>query len=517
MKIEDVIGDLGRHVRDAVLITAAEPIDAPGPRIVWVNDAFTEMTGFTPEDAIGESPRILQGDDTDRAALDRIRECLEAWRPCREILKNYTKAGEPFWVELDIKPIADSTGWYRYWVSVQRDVTELVERQDELEAAKKAAETANQMKSEFLANMSHEIRTPLNGALGMAQVLALTELDARQRRAVETIISSGQSLLGLIEDVLDLSRVEAGRLELEAQPTTARALLEATADAVRGLMVSKGLELRLETGAGADAEFMVDPRRARQVLINLAGNAAKFTEAGQVTLACFVRDESVVFEVRDSGPGVPEHLRETIFQRFRQGDGSLSRAHEGAGLGLAIAARIVSAAGGTISVDEAREGGACFTMTLPFHHADQGRIGAIAAGQANGAAGGAAGGRTALLIEDNPVNRAVVEDALGLSGWTVKSAERAELGLEAFQSGSYSLVIVDRQMPGLNGEQAIVRLRASERDSGRARTPVLMLTAHAMAGAEAAALKAGADAYLAKPLDLERLIALADELTVAAQ
>ena len=287
MKIADVTTDLGRHVRDAVLITEAEPIDAPGPRIVWVNHAFTEMTGYTAEEVVGETPRILQGDDIDRAALDRIRASLEAWSPCREILKNYTKAGEPFWVELDIKPITDSSGWHQYWVAVQRDVTELVTRQEELKLAKEAAETANQMKSEFLANMSHEIRTPLNGALGMAQVLALTDLDARQRRAVETIISSGQSLLGLIEDVLDLSRIEAGRLELEPAPTTARALLDAAADAVRGVTVTKGLELRLETGAEADTAFMIDPRRARQVLINLAGNAAKFTEAGQVTLACY--------------------------------------------------------------------------------------------------------------------------------------------------------------------------------------------------------------------------------------
>ena len=219
----------------------------------------------------------------------------------------------------------------------------------------------------------------------------------------------------------------------------------------------------------------------------------------------------MVFEVRDTGPGVPVGMREAIFERFRQGDGSLSRAHEGAGLGLAIAARIVDAAGGTISVHDANEGGACFRVTLPLHYADPTRPQAVQA-----AADGGGEGRTALLIEDNPVNRAVVEDALGLNGWAVDSFDRAEPALKAWASGGYALVIIDRQMPGLNGEEAIRRLREQEGAAGWARTPVLMLTAHALAGAEAAALDAGADAYLAKPMDLERLIALADDLSRAS-
>ncbi|MEO1077523.1 MAG: histidine kinase dimerization/phospho-acceptor domain-containing protein [Bacteroidota bacterium] len=201
MDLSAVTSDLGRHVRDAVLITEAEPIDAPGPRIVWANPAFTDMTGYTLEEVIGRTPRLLQGPDTDLAALKRIRVALEAWQPVREVLKNYTKEGKPFFVELAIKPIADETGWFRYWVSVQRDVTAWVEQEEEFRRAREEAESANRMKSEFLANMSHEIRTPLNGVLGMAQLLQLMDLDEEQQGAVSTIISSGQSLLGLIDDI----------------------------------------------------------------------------------------------------------------------------------------------------------------------------------------------------------------------------------------------------------------------------------------------------------------------------
>lgn len=508
MKLEAVTGNLGHHVRDAVVITEAEPVDLPGPRMVWVNRAFTDMTGYTVEEAIGQTPRLLQGPDTDPVIRKRIRERLKAWQPVREILKNYTKDGRPFWVELDIKPIADSAGWYHYWVAVQRDVSELVGHQHELEVAKAAAEKANRMKSEFLANMSHEIRTPLNGALGMAQVLALTDLDARQRRAVETIISSGQSLLGLIEDVLDLSRIESGRLTLEPAPVTARALLEHAADAVRGVTLSKGLELKVDLGEGADTAFMVDPRRARQVLINLAGNAAKFTDTGCVVLACYREGDHVVFEVRDSGPGVPLALRDVIFERFRQGEQAPSRTQEGAGLGLSIAREIVSASAGALVVDDAPEGGACFRVSLPFKAASAMPV------INDDASAAVITERRALVIEDNPVNQAVVVDALGLSGWSVDTADRAEQGISAWKAGRYDLVIVDRQMPGMNGEEAIREMRRHEAsEANHARTPVLMLTAHALYGAEARALAAGADAYMTKPVDLPRLIELAAKLS----
>lgn len=516
MDLKTLTAALGDHVRDSVVITEARPLDQPGPRIVWVNEAFTRATGYTFDEAVGRTPRFLQGEDVDRAALDAIRAALEAWRPVREILKNYTKDGRAFWIEMDIKPVAGPDGRYCYWIAVQRDVTDRVQQAEALRLARDEAQSANQIKSQFLANMSHEIRTPLNGVLGMAQVLALTELDAHQRRAVETILSSGRSLLGLIEDVLDLSRVEAGRMNLDPEPVTAREMAEAAGEAIRGVCVQKGLTLRVDPGAGADTPFLADPRRTRQILVNLAGNAAKFTETGGVVITAHAGEESMVFEVRDSGPGIPPDMRGDIFERFRQGDGSRSRGHEGAGLGLAIAQDLATLAGGALAVEDAPEGGALFRLTLPLIPADAGKARAVEAVDTIAVDGraGEAPQRCALLVEDNSVNREVVERALGQHGWRVCSETGAEPALKRLHAEPFDLIIMDREMPGMNGEDAVRAIRAmttSVRD-----TPVLMLTAHAMAGARDSALKAGANEYLAKPVILDQLVAMAAKLSERA-
>ena len=509
MDLPAVTSDLGLHVRDAVLITEAEPIDAPGPRIVWANPAFTDMTGYTLEEVIGRTPRLLQGPDTDLAALKRIRVALEAWQPVREVLKNYTKEGKPFFVELAIKPIADETGWFRYWVSVQRDVTAWVEQEEEFRRAREEAESANRMKSEFLANMSHEIRTPLNGVLGMAQLLQLMDLDEEQQGAVSTIISSGQSLLGLIDDILDITKAEAGRIELEPKPTTARSLVDQAAEAVRGVALTKGLRIRTEAGQDADTPFLVDPRRLRQVLINVAGNATKFTEEGEVVLASDADGAHMVFEVRDTGPGVPPSEREAIFDRFRQVDGSATRRHDGAGLGLAIAKGIVTAAGGTIAVTDAPEGGACFRIVLPFQRTESHE----SSPSEKGAQAASVQERRALVVDDNEVNRMVVKGALGLQGWTVVSADCGKDGLQAWRDNSFDLVIVDRRMPDMGGLEVIRAIRSDEAAGGDAGpVPILMLTADAVVDTENMAREAGADAFLSKPFSLDQLFDVVDTL-----
>ena len=510
MNLSDVTGRLGDHVRDAVVITEAEPIDLPGPRIVWVNPAFTQMTGYTAEEAIGQTPRLLQGNDTDPEVRRRIRDALKTWQPVREILKNYTKDGAPFWVELVIKPIPDATGYFHYWVAVQRDVTAQVTHQQALKRARDEAEAANRLKSEFLANMSHEIRTPLNGALGMAQILARTELNELQREAVEDIISSGKSLLSLIEDVLDISRIEAGRLSLEAKPTNAGDLIFAAEQAVRSLAKQKGLTLRIEAGPGSQVPFLGDERRLLQVLINLVGNAAKFTDQGEIVLTSTIENEQVIFTVRDTGPGVPADMREAIFDRFCQIDSSTTRHHGGAGLGLTIVKEIVEASGGVIGVDEVPEGGAIFTASIPFRPAVQDPEPALA--PQTSLPDAFARSRKALVIEDDEINRTIVKAALELSGWGVQSVDRAEQGLVEWRKGEFDLVIMDRHMPSMNGEDAIRVLRTEERTGQMTRTPILMLTADAMVGTAHAASEAGADAFLTKPFDIANLMRVADQL-----
>jgi CheY-like chemotaxis protein len=305
-------------------------------------------------------------------------------------------------------------------------------------------------------------------------------------------------------------------------------MMESAGEAVRGVCVQKGLTLRIEPGEGADTRFMADPRRTRQILVNLAGNAAKFTSEGRVVIAARVKDRAqelaqnraqnraenqtrdacVVFEVRDTGPGVPPALRAAIFERFRQGEASLSRDHEGVGLGLAIANDLAALAGGALEVDDAPEGGALFRLILPLVAADPVKTPAPRATEAGDAA--PAPRRHALLVEDNAVNCEVIEEALVLHGWQVSAEIRAEPALTRLRHEAFDLVIMDREMPGMSGEEAIRAIRAM--DTAVRNIPILMLTAHAMAGARDSALAAGADEYLAKPVVLDQLVAVAARL-----
>ena len=299
---------------------------------------------------------------------------------------------------------------------------------------------------------------------------------------------------------------------LEANPTKADDLITAAEQAVRGLAKQKGLTLRVEAGPGSQVPFLGDERRLLQVLINLVGNAAKFTEQGEIVLTSAIENEQVIFVVRDTGPGVPVNMREAIFDRFCQVDSSSTRNDGGAGLGLTIVKQIVEASGGVVAVDEAPQGGAVFTVSIPFRSAVRAPETALA--PQNSRPDALATSRRALVIEDDEINRTIVKAALELSGWVVESANRAEAGLAEWRKGEFDLVVMDRHMPGMNGEDAIRVLRAEETTCQKARTPILMLTANAMVGTDRAAIEAGADAYLTKPFDIAELTRVTDQLTM---
>jgi len=246
-----------------------------------------------------------------------------------------------------------------------------IKAQSQLISARDEAQRANQLKSEFLANMSHEIRTPLNGVLGMAQLLNFGELTDSQREKVQTILSSGRALLQLLEDVLDISRIEAGVMKLDLEADTPLNLLKDTQDVIAGPAQLKGLTIEIDAGPMAETAFLCDPKRTRQVLTNLAGNAVKFTEEGYIRLSARVNAGLIHFSVTDTGPGVPEAARQRIFERFRQADNSNARQHEGVGLGLSISSELVGLAGGEMGLEENPEGGSVFWFELPFNEADQ--------------------------------------------------------------------------------------------------------------------------------------------------
>jgi PAS domain S-box-containing protein len=355
------------NARDAVLITEARPIDPPGPRIVYVNEAFTKMTGYSVEEIVGKKPRIFQSPKTDRASLDRVRAALENWKPIVVELINQHKDGTEFWVELSVVPVADATGWFTHWVSVQRDITERKQTQKALQQAKEDAERANDAKSEFLSRMSHELRTPLNAILGFAQLLEMDPTLPADQESVGQILSAGRHLLNLINEVLDVARIESGRFEIYIEPVPIEEAFPEALDLVRPLAAAKNIQLSRDS---CELVLLADPQRLKQVLLNLLSNAIKYTPAGgRVHLGC--KDLTAEngepwlrFAVTDNGPGISPEDTAKLFAPFERLEADKGPA-EGIGLGLVICRRLVEMMGGEIGVESVVGQGSTFWVKLP--------------------------------------------------------------------------------------------------------------------------------------------------------
>ncbi|MEQ8433223.1 MAG: ATP-binding protein [Oceanicaulis sp.] len=376
----------------------------------------------------------------------------------------------------------------------------------ELKRALKAAEAASEAKSAFLANMSHELRTPLNGVLGMAQALSMDGLAPAQAEKAEIIVRSGRHLLGVLNDVLDLSRIEAGRLRLAAEPVDPAALISDVCALFEASAAQKGLSITCDT-TGLPAHLAADPVRLRQVVSNLVANAVKFTEAGGVQVEARAYEESgagwrLEIAVSDTGCGISAPDQARLFQRFSQADTSAARKYGGAGLGLVIARELARAMGGDLALRSSPGEGSCFTVSVRAGEARADRR-----GRQSRTAGRLSGARV-LLVDDNEVNRLVARCFLEPAGAVITEAESGLAAIDAFTHAPFDLVLLDVHMPGLGGVETLHRLRALPGGSA----PMIALTADALSGDAARYTAAGMDAYVAKPVDRETLIA-----TCAAQ
>jgi signal transduction histidine kinase/ActR/RegA family two-component response regulator len=396
---------------------------------------------------------------------------------------------------------------------------EVRERTAALQAAKEEALAASRAKSEFLANMSHEIRTPMNGVIGTTHLLLETPLSAVQRDYVETVRASGEALLVLIDDILDFSKMESGRMAIERAPFSPRAVIEESLEMVAPLAARQGLSLSFATGeAGGEApEALVgDLARTRQVLVNLLGNAVKFTPRGGVRVELSVRplDGGLCeahFAVADTGIGIPGEELDRLFVAFSQLDGSLARRRGGAGLGLAISRRLVELMGGRIWAESAAGQGSTFHFTIPGEAAPPPprRPAAISGRLSRGLA--RRHPLRILLAEDHPVSRQVTAGLLAHLGYEADLASHGLEVLEALESRSYDVVLMDIQMPELDGLEVTRRIR--QQPAGRRQPKIVALTAHAMSGDRERCLEAGMDAYLTKPV---RIAALEAALVAAS-
>ena len=374
----------------------------------------------------------------------------------------------------------------------------------ELKQAQQAAEAANRAKSEFLANMSHEVRTPLNGIMGMAQLLRMTSLTEEQERFVGMLDESSQTLLTLINDILDISRIEAGRLTIEELPFNLSGLLDQTLQLHRATARQKGLTLDYSIDPSLPSYLLGDPLRIKQILLNLVGNAVKFTSRGGVDLGVTRAGgddtERLLITVRDSGIGISAEALDLIFNQFTQADGSTSRLYGGSGLGLTICRRLSELMGGSIRAESSLGQGSSFYLELPLRVTEEPAVPPVAAAQAAPAA--ALPPLRILLVEDQEVGRKFATAILERTGHQVVSASDGLTALQLLPGERFDLVLLDIQMPGMGGEEVLQQLR--QIDDCRA-LPVIALTAHALAGDRERLLQNGFDGYCAKPLEVSAL------------
>ena len=372
-----------------------------------------------------------------------------------------------------------------------------------LVAARISAESGDKAKTEFIANVSHEIRTPLNGVMGMAQLLAETEMTPLQRQYANTIMTSGHSLLALINDILDMSRIDAEEIRLDLSVFDLNALVTEATETVKGVAMQKGLSITGDVAPEAVGYYRGDQKKLRQILINFAGNAVKFTDNGFVAIHVSRVDEKRLrFTVTDTGPGVPADQQARIFERFKQADGSATRRHGGAGLGLAISKELAQLMHGKVGVRRAPGGGSVFWFEAPIEKASPCELDAGDPEPAEAAA--PLEPFRVLVVEDNPVNKAVVCAAFKGRNVEVQAVDNGAEALDLLEAGEcYDVILMDVQMPVMPGDEALRRIRASGK--AYARTPVVMLTATADGEAIDAFKAAGADDYIAKPVNISQL------------
>jgi len=481
-------------------------ITTPQGDIEYVNPHFCTTTGYSVEEIIGQHPRIL---NAETESADNNREmwqtALNGGRWAGELLLR-TKNGDLFWEQATISPVLDEQGCITGMIAIMVNITERKQAEEEMRRAKEQAEAASLAKSEFLANMSHEIRTPMNGVIGMTQLLETTELNREQREYTNLLMESGKSLLTLINDILDLSKIEAGRIEIEATDFDLQVEIQETIQLLAPRAREKGLQLVWQIDPDVSLLFTGDTVRLRQILTNLIGNAIKFTAHGSVNLQIRkdYEDENCAglgFIIRDTGIGIPADKLEMIFDPFTQADGSTTRSYGGTGLGLAISRQLAELMGGSVGVESVEGKGSTFWLSVELQKqsgAAPVQPGVLLGSQQLSLPSG--NSVHLLLAEDEPINQKVIKSMLTKLGYLVDVASNGHEAIRALEDNDYALVLMDCMMPVLDGYKTTTVIRDPASSVRNHAIPVIALTAKAFKEDRHICRAAGMDDYLSKPV-----------------
>ncbi|MBI3903858.1 MAG: PAS domain S-box protein [Nitrosomonadales bacterium] len=473
--------------------------------IQYVNPKFEEMTGYTLEEVQGKNPRILNAGIQPEEVYAKLWAMITSGREWHGELCNRKKSGELYWEHTSISPVRDEAGKITQFIAIKEDITEKKAAAEMLHRAKEESDAASRAKSDFLANMSHEIRTPLNAIIGMAYLAMRTEAGVKVRDYLGKIHFSGNHLLGVVNDILDLSKIEAGKLEIEKTVFRTDRLLENIATLIGDGAAAKNLELDFELDPVVPGQLYGDFLRIGQVLINYANNAIKFTERGRIVVRMKKLDETETdirlrFEVEDTGIGLTPEQKGKLFQSFQQADSSTSRKFGGTGLGLAISKQLAHMMGGEVGVESEFGKGSTFWFTAHMgkvkdSDAESGRSSAPSA-VTRSTSLEAIRGAAILLAEDNVFNQEVAGEMLEQAGAKVTIANNGKEALEWLRKARFDCVLMDMQMPEMDGLEATRLIRA---DPALAGVRILALTANIMQSDRERCAAAGMDDFITKP------------------
>ncbi|MCZ4107574.1 ATP-binding protein [Brevundimonas diminuta] len=474
-------------------------------RILYCNDKFEAVSGYSREELIGQTHRVVNSGVHPRDYFRDLYRTIAGGEVWRGTIQNRTKSGEPYWVDTTIVPNLGSDGRPETYTAIRFEVSDHVRALKALELAQAEARQAAEVRDRFFANISHEVRTPLNAVLGLASALAHTALTPRQTEMLKLITGAGDALRRVLDDMLDLSKMQAGQFSLSLTPFDLRTDIETVVEMRRAVAEDKGLTLDVAFAPSAQGQVIGDGVRITQIVSNLVSNAVKFTAEGRVSVRVDVRDdEGLVIEVEDTGMGFDAEAAQRLFKPFVQADDAISRQYGGTGLGLSICKSLAELMGGRITAESAPGEGSLFRVVLPVERVAAAEAASTPTEEA--VSPEEATRLRILAVEDNPANQMVVRCLLEPLGFEIVTADNGLEGVRRFQQEHFDMVLMDMQMPVMDGLDAMRRIRADEARLGAARTPIVMLTANTTEVHHLKAVQAGADHLVSKPVTLDILL-----------